>query len=65
LAQGQTLTELKKGTVRLVATVPDTLQLRWWLLGFGEGVEVIEPKDLRERMVSSIQKMQGRYGVTQ
>ena len=63
LARGQTLTALEKGTLRLVATVPDTAQLGWWLLGFGDGVEVIEPKALRDRMVSNIDKMQKRYDV--
>lgn len=61
LAQGQTLTTLEQGSVRLAATVPDTQQLGWWLLGFGDGAEVIEPKALRERMASNIQRMQGRY----
>jgi hypothetical protein len=30
------------------ATVADTDQLRWWLLGFGNQVEVLEPVELRE-----------------
>ncbi len=62
LAPNQTLTELAKGSVKLTATVPDTLQLGWWLLGFGDGVEVIEPQTLRERITARLQKMQARYG---
>jgi predicted DNA-binding transcriptional regulator YafY len=45
-----TITELVKiddDRERLMATVKDTQELRWWLLGFGEGVEIIEPASLR------------------
>jgi predicted DNA-binding transcriptional regulator YafY len=40
--------------VLVKATVADTAQLRWWLLGFGARVEVRKPKRLREefRMIS-------------
>ena len=34
--------------VEVSATVADTDQLRWWLLGFGNQVEVLEPVELRE-----------------
>ncbi len=36
------------GRVLLEAEVPDTEDLRWWLLGFGEYVEVVAPKSLRQ-----------------
>ena len=26
----------------------DTAELHWWLLGFGDGAEVVEPKELRD-----------------
>ena len=32
---------------RVEATVQDTQQLRWWLLSFGDNVEVVKPKWLR------------------
>ena len=35
------------GWVRLTATVNDTWQLHWWLLGQGAGVEVTAPENLR------------------
>ena len=34
----------------LTATVADTAELRWWLLGFGDGVEVLGPKALRREI---------------
>lgn len=47
--------------VRLQATVPDTAQLRWWLLGFGDQVEVLEPASLREEFVNMTQSLHGIY----
>ena len=43
--------------VRLTATVNDTSLLRWWLLGFGAGVEVLEPAALREEMADTARRM--------
>ena len=30
----------------------DSSDLRWWLLGFGSGVEVLEPLALREELTA-------------
>ena len=38
------------GWVRLSATVNDTWQLHWWLMGQGDGVEVRAPLTLREEI---------------
>jgi predicted DNA-binding transcriptional regulator YafY len=46
----QTLTELDDGRIRLEAIVPDTVELRTWLKGFGEHVEVLEPASLRREL---------------
>lgn len=35
------------GWFRLLAEVPDTLQLRWWLLGFNEQVRILQPESLK------------------
>lgn len=40
--------DTKEGFVRISATVHDTDQLRWWLMGYGEIVEVLEPTHLRD-----------------
>jgi len=61
ITRDQTLTELENGAVKLVATVPNTLQLGWWILGLGDGVEVIQPEALRNQIASTIDKMQARY----
>jgi len=39
-----------EGWLRVQATVQDTLQLRWWLLGLGDQVEVVRPKSLRREI---------------
>jgi len=48
LSPDQTLTPQEDGRELLEATVLDTSELRWWLLGFGAAVEVLEPQLLRE-----------------
>lgn len=35
------------GWFRLLAEVPDTFQLRWWLLGFNEQVRILQPESLK------------------
>lgn len=42
LGQKQKIGPEEDGFVRIDATVPDTSQLRWWLLGFGDQVEVMQ-----------------------
>lgn len=49
------------GWMRVQATVPDTAQLRWWLLGFGDQVEVLEPASLREEFANTTQSLHGIY----
>lgn len=52
------------GRVRITATVADTQQLRWWLLGFGDQVEVIAPQSLREEFARIAQRLASRYATT-
>ena len=61
LSPDQEIVSDKSGWVRLQATVPDTAQLRWWLMGFGEGVEVLEPAKLRNEFVNTVQSMSKVY----
>lgn len=48
--------------VLLEAEVQDNCQLRWWLRGFGEDVEVLEPADLREEFKQSARILEKIYG---
>ncbi|MDZ7809631.1 MAG: WYL domain-containing protein [Arhodomonas sp.] len=42
------------GWRELIAEVEDTAQLRWWLLGFGPGVEVLGPPHLRDDLAGRL-----------
>ena len=55
-------TERDDGRVLIEATVPDTADLRWWLLGFGSAVEVLEPQSLREEFRDQAREMSATYG---
>ena len=61
LSVDQRLTEQPDGNVLVEATVADTGQLRWWLLGFGGRVEVLEPEGVREEMKGHAVRMAVRY----
>lgn len=47
--------------VEISATVMDSDDLRWWLLGFGEHVEVLKPAKLRAEMRRRVHEMATRY----
>jgi len=61
LSADQTLADEPDGWVRISATVPDTAELRWWLLGFGEGLEVVEPPELRAELANTARAMAEVY----
>lgn len=61
LTANQTLTPQEDGWVRLTATVNDTRQLRWWLLGQGAGVEVCGPEALRSEVLDALQQTLANY----
>jgi predicted DNA-binding transcriptional regulator YafY len=46
----------------LCATVQDTNELRWWLLGFGDQVEVLEPAEFRGYFAEIAANMANAYG---
>ena len=61
LAGDQRIRKLPDGEVELSATVHDTLQLRWWLLGFGDQAEVQKPRRLRAELAGTTRAMAARY----
>lgn len=52
------------GILTVYATVPDTPQLRWWILGFGDCAEVLEPMSLRHDLSQMVTRMEARYAAT-
>jgi predicted DNA-binding transcriptional regulator YafY len=61
LSEDQQLTIQENGQVILEATIKDTSELRWWLLGFGEYIEVLKPDDLREEFGRIARSMATKY----
>ncbi|WP_179116466.1 helix-turn-helix transcriptional regulator [Solemya velum gill symbiont] len=61
LSDDQRLIHQKDDRVRLEATVMDTEDIRWWLLGFGDMVEVLSPKSLRNEFKEIAHGMAIRY----
>ncbi|HBA72603.1 MAG TPA: hypothetical protein DCZ63_10610 [Geobacter sp.] len=57
----QKITLREDGAFELTATVEDTLQLHWWLRGYGERVEVVAPKGLRHKFVEIAAQMSTMY----
>ena len=50
-----------KGVLTVTAIVAETPQLKWWLLGFGDGVEVLAPESLRHELSEMATRMVARY----
>ena len=61
LSEDQRLTPTRDGRVQVNATVPETEQLRWWILGFGEKAEVVKPIRLRKAMAGTARNLTLRY----
>jgi len=61
LSDDQRITAKRDGRMLVEATVADTAELRWWLLGFGEQVEVVGPKGLRAEFVQSAENLRSIY----
>ena len=61
LAGGHRATPQQDGRILVEATVADTAELRWWLAGFGSGVEVLGPEALREEFREEARRLAGVY----
>ena len=59
--RSQQLHELPDGGVELAVTVAGTVEIKPWILSWGEAVEVLEPAELREAVVTSIRDAAARY----
>ena len=61
LSEDQALRPQSKTHTKVIATVANTPQLVWWLLGFGDAVEVLGPTKLRASMASTALSMSRNY----
>ena len=57
----QRLTKTKEGNYLLKVKLPDTSQLRWWLLGFGDQVEILKPYQLRQEFKEKFKSLNKLY----
>jgi len=61
LHKDQQLTACDDGSYLLESTAIDTNELRWWLLGFGANIEVLEPDYLRDEFRKIADAMANTY----
>lgn len=61
LSKDQQVEEMDGDKLKITATVADTPQLRWWLMSFGAGVEVISPPNFRTEMAAEYQILSTKY----
>ncbi len=60
LSDDQKLKQAKDGTI-IEASLRETIELKWWLLGLGERVKVLGPKSLRDEMKKTAEAMANQY----
>lgn len=49
------------GNCVISATLPNTWQLRWWILGEGERIEVLQPVELRQEIARTLREAGRHY----
>jgi len=60
-SENQTITPYDESRVLFKSEAADTLELRWWLQGFGAAIEVIKPISLRDEFKSLASSLVERY----
>jgi len=61
LMDDQILSIQADNRILLEGSIIETLELRWWLSGFGSNVEIIEPQPLKEFFTKEAKKMMSYY----
>lgn len=61
LSDNQVIRPVAEDQYRISATVDDIHEFRWWLLGYGDKIEVLSPKRLRDEFVQIAQNLHARY----
>ena len=61
LSLNQTIKKQKDGRMLLTADVADTDELRWWIRGYGDSVEVVSPKKLRDEFKEMVNNLLSKY----
>lgn len=63
IADDQRVRPLGDGRVEVQASVPDSWELRWWLLGRGAEIEVLAPASLRREIAQRLGEAARQYPV--
>jgi proteasome accessory factor B len=58
----QTVERASDGSLTWRATVSGTIEIRSWILGWGDEVEVLAPGSLREEVAAVLGRAAARYG---
>jgi predicted DNA-binding transcriptional regulator YafY len=61
LSDDQKITPTKDGFLKVKASVTDDMELRFWIRGFGDSVEVLKPKKLRDEFKQISRRMVRLY----
>lgn len=61
ISHDQEIQDALDGSKRLQATVPDSAQLRTWLLSLGAAATVLSPPDLRSEIKQQLREVTSRY----
>ena len=59
--RSQKVTELPDGRLELSVTVAGIVEIRPWILSWGDGVEVIGPPELRDAVANAVRGAAKRY----
>lgn len=59
--RSQKLVELPGGGIELTVTVAGIVEIRPWILSWGDAVEVLAPSELREAVAAIVGRAAGRY----
>ena len=61
LTEDQNISVTRDGFIKVKATVTDDMELRFWIRAFGDSVEVLKPKKLRDEFKQISQRMVKLY----
>ncbi len=61
LSDDQNMIPQEDGRVLLSGTTQDCKEFRWWLLGFGSNVEVLQPQNIRNDIQKELEKSLQQY----
>jgi predicted DNA-binding transcriptional regulator YafY len=61
ISNSQKITETDDGFIIVEDTIDDVMEFKWWVRAFGDSVEVLKPKSLREEFTQMSKRMRNMY----